>query len=109
MLSGDSHAAWANDLHDQKGTLAAVEFGTTAISSPSYGSLLPGIGRLIADANEEVQFCDQDNKGFLRLTLTREAAVAEFATVSTIVAKPYTTAVAARFRATSRGPLQRLA
>ncbi|MBB3912407.1 alkaline phosphatase D family protein [Sphingomonas desiccabilis] len=109
VLSGDSHAAWANDLHDQKGTLAAVEFGTTAISSPSYGSLLPGIGRLIADTNEEVQFCDQDNKGFLRLTLTREAAVAEFATVSTIVAKPYTTAVAARFRATSSGPLQRLA
>jgi alkaline phosphatase D len=98
VLSGDSHAAWANDLHDASGTLVAAEFGTTAVTSPSYGSLLPGIGRYIADANDEVRFCDQDNKGYLLLTLTPEHAMADFRTVSTVYAKPFNEATAKRFR-----------
>ncbi len=100
VLSGDSHAAWANDLHDASGTLVAAEFGCTAITSPSYGSLLPGIGTLIADANPgEVRFCDQDRKGFLLLTLTPDHATGDFRTVSTILAKPYEQASVKRFRA----------
>lgn len=110
VLSGDSHAAWANDLHDASGTLVAAEFGCTAITSPSYGSLLPGIGTLIADANQsEVRFCDQDRKGFLLLTLTPDHATGDFRTVSTILAKPYQQASVKRFRAlaaTTDLPLQ---
>ena len=98
VLSGDSHAAWANDLHDASGTLVAAEFGATAVTSPSYGSLLPGIGRYIADANDEVRFCDQDNKGYLLLTLTPEHAEADFRTVSTIFAKPFADTSVRRFR-----------
>lgn len=114
VLSGDSHAAWANDLHDESGQLVAAEFGCTAITSPSYGSLLPGIGSLIADANKgEVRFCDQDRKGFLLLTLTPEQAVGDFRTVSTILAKPYQAASAKRFRSVAGGdrlqPLEELA
>ncbi|MDQ0837281.1 alkaline phosphatase D family protein [Sphingomonas faeni] len=113
VLSGDSHAAWANDLHDASGALVAVEFGCTGISSPSYGSLLPGIGSLIADANKgEVRFCDQDGKGFTLLTLTPDHATADSVTVSTILAKPYTQATAARFRAIAgqpNRPLDRIA
>jgi alkaline phosphatase D len=100
VLSGDSHAAWANDLHDGTGRLVAVEFGCTAVTSPSYGSLLPGIGALIAEANKgEVRFCDQDRKGFTLLTLTPQHATADFRTVSTVLAKPFTQATAIRFRA----------
>ncbi len=111
VLSGDSHAAWANDLHDASGTLVAAEFGATAVTSPSYGSLLPGIGRYIADANDEVRFCDQDNKGYLLLTLTPEHAEADFRTVSTIFAKPFADTSVRRFRtvaARSDQPLEDL-
>ncbi len=105
VLSGDSHAAWANDLHDASGMLVAAEFGCTAITSPSYGSLLPGIGTLIADANAgEVRFCDQDHKGFLLLTLTPEHAIGDFRTVSTILAKPYEQASVKLFRARAANP-----
>ena len=97
--NGDSHAAWANDLHDADGALVAAEFGATAISSPSYGSIVPGIGKYIAEANEEVAFCDQDGKGYLLLTLDREGATAEFATVSTVMAKPFQRRTSARYRA----------
>lgn len=103
VLSGDSHAAWANDLHDDAGRLVAAEFGTTAISSPSYGSVLPGIGAAIEQAAPEVRFCDQDNKGYLLLTLDRQAARAEFKAVSTVLAKPYDTRVVARWQASAAG------
>lgn len=99
VLAGDSHAAWANDLYDDGGALVASEFGATAITSPSYGSLLPGIGDALADANKEVAFCDQDSKGYTLLTLTPAAATAQFVAVSTVLAKPFDRRVAATYRA----------
>ena len=111
VLSGDSHAAWANDLYDASGTLVAAEFGTTAISSPSYGSLLPGFGALLAKVNPEVAFCDQDDKGYTLLTLTPSTATAEYITVSTVTAKTFTRKVAAKFTtaAARREPIAALA
>jgi alkaline phosphatase D len=97
VLSGDSHASWANDLYDSKGQLVGAEFGTTAISSPSYGSLLPGLGTLLAKVNFEVAFCDQDSKGYTLLTLTPSAATADYVAVSTVTAKPFTRKVVASF------------
>ena len=99
VVSGDSHAAWANDLYNAKGELVAAEFGGTAITSPSWGDLMPGIGREIAAANPKVvRFCDQDAKGYLHLTLTRDTATARFMTVSTVLAKPYSQGIAAIWR-----------
>lgn len=108
-FAGDSHAAWANDLYDEGGTLIGAEFGATAITSPSFGSLLPGLGKIIAEQSPEVAFCDQDSKGYTIVTLTREAATAEFVTVSTVLSQEYTRTVAARYIRTAKSnmPLQR--
>lgn len=97
VLSGDSHAAWANDLYDAGGRLAASEFGCTAVTSPSYGSLLPGLGQVIADQNREVVYCDQDGKGYTLLTLTPQAATADFVVVSTVKARAFERRGAARY------------
>ncbi|KQN00439.1 alkaline phosphatase D family protein [Sphingomonas sp. Leaf25] len=97
VLSGDSHAGWANDLHDDAGRLVAAEFGATAISSPSYGSVLPGIGTIIADGSPEVRYCDQDRKGYLLLTLTPTRAQAQFRTVSSVIEPTFTTETTARW------------
>ncbi len=101
VLAGDSHAAWANNLRDQEGRLAAIEIGCTAISSPSYGSVLPGVGAAIAAVNEEVAYCDQDSKGYALLTLTRDAMRADHVAVSTIMEKPFERRVTASFAASS--------
>lgn len=100
VLSGDSHAFWANSLSDDRGRLAAHEFGTSGITSPSWGDALPGfdIGAAIAAANDEVLFSDQKRKGFVLLTLTREDARADFHDVSTILAKPFQSGAFKRFR-----------
>ncbi|MGQ2991945.1 MAG: alkaline phosphatase D family protein [Brevundimonas sp.] len=95
VLAGDSHAFWVNDLKDAAGERRAIEFGTTAISSPSPGDAvrpLP-LGEALAATNEEVVFCDQSSKGYVLLTLTPNAARAELVAVSTLLAKPYETKV----------------
>ncbi len=109
VMSGDSHASWANDLYDGSGRLVGAEFGTTAITSPSFGALLPGLGAILAKVNPEVAFCDQDSKGYTLLTLTPGNAQADYVAVSTVLAKPFTRKLVARYAATAglKSPLSR--
>ena len=99
VISGDSHAFWANDLADAGGRSVGVELGTTSITSPGVCDIVPAlpINRFIEDANPHVRFCDQGAKGFVTLTLTHDKAIAEFAAVSTVKAKPYDLQVLRRF------------
>jgi alkaline phosphatase D len=105
VLSGDSHAFWANELHDSAGDLIAVEFGASAVTSPSPGEDVPGVdlGKIFVDQNPEVRFCDQLSKGYILLTLTPAAASAEFRAVETMT-KPYAARVLTRFTVAPRGP-----
>jgi alkaline phosphatase D len=104
VVSGDSHAFWANELHADSGAgrRVAVEFGTTAITSPGDGDYFKDLplGEMFVKRNQEVRFCDQSAKGFVLLTLSHEAAVGELMAVSTIVEATYETKVLKRYRAT---------
>ena len=108
VVSGDSHAFWANELHDRPegtaevGRRVAVEFGTTGITSPGGGDAMPTIplGEVFAKHNREVVFGDQAAKGFVLLTLTHTEAKAEMMKVSTIHDTAYTTSVLTTFVAT---------
>lgn len=105
-FAGDSHAAWANDLYDDSGHRVGAEFGTTAITSPSFGALLPGLGEIIAAQSPEVAFCDQERKGYTLVTLTPDEAIADFVVVSTVTERKFTRIVAARCVATKATPLR---
>lgn len=100
VLAGDSHAFWVNELKDASGARRGAEFGTSSISSPSPGDAVGAIplGALLDQANPEVVHCDQKAKGFLTLTVTRDAATAELIAVSTILAKPFETRSLGRWR-----------
>ncbi|HYG28145.1 MAG TPA: alkaline phosphatase D family protein [Caulobacteraceae bacterium] len=100
VLSGDSHAFWANELYDMGGQRVAAEFGATSISSPGIGDVLAGapLNEGLVAVNKEVRYTDHSAKGFVLLTLTREAATAEMVEVSTIHAPQYQASVARRFR-----------
>ena len=101
VVSGDSHAFWANDLYDapQGGKLVAVEFGATGITSPGGSDNTPQIplGDIFAKQNREVVWCDQAAKGFVLLTLSHTEAKAEMMAVSTINDPTYTTKVLKTF------------
>ena len=101
VLSGDSHAFWANELHDAGGARVAVEFGATGVTSPGIGDVLVGAPlneALVERNNGEVRYTDHAAKGFVLLTLTREAAKADMMAVSTIFGPDYQTRVLKRFR-----------
>lgn len=92
VLSGDSHAFWANELWDGSGqTRVAAEFGATGISSPGYGVILNGVNvnPAFEALNKEVVYTDHNANGFVLVTLTREKAKAEMVAVSTVYAPQY--------------------
>lgn len=114
VLSGDSHAFWANALHDAQGAYVAAEFGTSAVSSPCPGEGVPGVdlGAVFVAQAPEVKFNDQLAKGYIRLSLSRQEAVAELVAVETLV-KPYAARTLARFRVrpapgSAPGPIERI-
>ncbi|KAK0332462.1 hypothetical protein LTR94_024772, partial [Friedmanniomyces endolithicus] len=101
VLAGDSHAFWVDELHDDKGVRRGVEFGTSAISSPSPGDAVGGLplGLALMMANpEEVRFCDQTSKGYLLVALTPTTATVALKAVSTIQSKPYQVSDVKTFR-----------
>jgi alkaline phosphatase D len=99
VLSGESGAAWANELAGPDGQRIAVEFGAPSVTTPSFGDLFAGfdVDGALRARSPEVKWTDQRRRGFLLLTLTKENARAEFHTVSTIASKEYETSLAAAF------------
>ena len=100
VLSGDSHAFWANELWDDAGTTrVAAEFGVTSVTSPGYGDYLPGapIDAAFVARNKEVKFTDQLAKGYLLLTLEHGRATGELIAMSTILSPTYEAKVLKRF------------
>ncbi|MEM9964628.1 MAG: alkaline phosphatase D family protein [Asticcacaulis sp.] len=93
VLSGDSHSAWANQLHDAAGTPVAVELGVTAISSPTvwFDALVPGfnLAQTLTDQNAEVLAASTAHNGFVRLTLTPQKALGEWMSVSGIGSRDF--------------------
>ncbi len=104
VVSGDSHAFWANELFDAEtgGKRVAVEFGTAGITAPGPGlSVAPmPLGEAFAKHNREVLFNNQTSNGFVRLTLTRTQATGELIAVSSIKDKAFTTKTLATYHAT---------
>jgi alkaline phosphatase D len=105
VVSGDSHAFWANELSDAAGKRVACEFGGTSVTSPGGDDYFKGVklGPGFAKASDEVKFCDQGAKGFIVLTLSRDAAQGDLMAVSTITSKTFETAPLKRFRVTPDG------
>ena len=103
VVSGDSHCAWANQLHDGVGQPVAVELGVTSISSPTrwLDSWLPNLklAETLADQNAEVLAADDSYNGFVRLTLTPDEMTGEWMAVSTITSRKFTCFPQRRFSA----------
>ncbi|MFZ4606527.1 MAG: alkaline phosphatase D family protein [Caulobacter sp.] len=102
VLAGDSHAYWANEVHDAGGALIAAEFGTTGVTSPGAGDVIQGVpmSQGFEEKNAEVVFTDHSAKGYILLTLTKAEAKAEFMAVSTILSEDYTVAAMRTFTVT---------
>ena len=94
VLTGDSHAFWANELYDGSNQPMGVELGTTGITSPgdfeNYGPEgAAALDKLVSEHNREVVWTDCTNRGFVKLILTPESARAEYIIVNTVHSEQY--------------------
>lgn len=92
VLTGDTHAAWANELVHEEARVG-VEFGASSVTSPGAGDLFAPAGLDFASGirarNPHVRWTQHTKRGYVRLTLERRRATAEFIAVSTVTSKGY--------------------
>ncbi|MEM9334961.1 MAG: alkaline phosphatase D family protein [Pseudomonadota bacterium] len=94
VVTGDSHAAWAMEVRDPRsGQTAALEIGTTSISSPGDADNLgisgERIAELMMEKNSNIRFADVVHRGFTTLTLTPDGAEANYHVVDTVFSRQY--------------------
>ncbi len=82
VLAGDTHNAWAFDLA-QDGKKVGVEFGVSSVSSPGFETYLAMVppeqmAQLVVDANEELQWADTSQRGYMTVELTPQRATTEY-------------------------------
>ena len=108
VLTGDSHAFWANELYDGSNQPMGVELGTTGITSPgdfeNYGPEgAAAFDRLVSEHNREVVWTDCTQRGFVKLILTPESARAEYIAVNNVHSEQYRSSVLRKMDIVKRG------
>jgi alkaline phosphatase D len=98
VLAGDTHNAWASDLHDAGGRPVGVEFGVPSVSSPGFETYFPTAEPAVIAAGMEqligpLQYAETASRGFVVLTVTPAETRAEYRYVDTVKAKTYQAAV----------------
>ncbi len=103
VVTGDTHTWWANDLVDKNGGHMGVELGVHSVTSPSpyRKEFLGGMGAeyalLTNRDNKDVRYLSGEHHGFIDLTITRDAAHAEYKAVDTIESGNYNAFIHASF------------
>ena len=95
VITGDTHTWWANDLINRDGAQMGVELGVNSVTSPSpyRREFLGGKGAeyalLTNRDNKDVRYISGESHGYIDLTITHEAARAEFVGVDTVESRSY--------------------
>jgi alkaline phosphatase D len=94
-LAGDTHNGWAFNLTNQKGAAVGVEWGTPGVSSPGLENYVPlppeQMQALLTGSSPELVACDTAQRGWTQVTLTPEAATAQWRFVSSVRKPTYHT------------------
>lgn len=78
VLAGDSHNAWASNLEG-----AGVEFAGQSVTSPGAENSLrwiapEALARRLVEQNDQLQWADTGQRGYMALELTRDRAECEY-------------------------------
>ena len=96
VLAGDTHNAWASDLSSKDGVLVGVELATSSVSSPGlekYLSIpmqqLQAFEFAFTSLIDELNYCNLNQRGYLKVHFTAEQVQADWIFVDTIQNKEY--------------------
>ncbi|MEG0030030.1 alkaline phosphatase D family protein [Acinetobacter sp.] len=96
VLAGDTHNAWASDLSSKDGVVVGVELATSSVSSPGlekYLSIpmqqLQAFEFAFTSLIEELNYCNLNQRGYLKVRFTAEQVQADWIFVDSIKHKEY--------------------
>ena len=96
VLAGDTHNAWASDLHDLTGQFVGVELATSSVSSPGMEKYLSIPMQQLQEFEfafttliDELSYCNLNQRGYLKVRFTAEQVQADWIFVDSIKHKEY--------------------
>lgn len=108
VLAGDTHNAWASDLHDAQGRQVGVEFATASVTSPGMEGGYPNrhpddVAAMMVEMIEPVYYAQTSKRGYMIVTASHQEVRCDFRFVDTVLRHEYTAAVERSLR-TLPGP-----
>lgn len=108
VLTGDSHAFWANQLFAGDGDAMGVELGTAGITSPGDfevlgAALATELNKRVANHNREIIWTDCQHRGYVKVILNSDSVKAQFIAVNTISSEHYRANLLREYRITKQG------
>lgn len=93
-LAGDTHNAWASQLRNTMGDVVGVELATASVSSPGLEDLLgvdaaAQFGPFLEILVDDLVYTNLTNRGYMRVTLSRDAVTTDWRYVSAIDTRDY--------------------
>ncbi len=108
VLAGDTHNAWASDLHDAQGCQVGVEFATASVSSPGMEGAYPDrdpedVASMMVDLIEPLYYAQTSKRGYMIVTASHEQVRCDWRFVDTVFKREFTAATERSLR-TLPGP-----
>jgi len=108
VLAGDTHNAWASDLHDAQGRQVGVEFATASVSSPGMEGAYPDrdpedVASMMVDLIEPLYYAQTSKRGYMIVTASHEQVRCDWRFVDTVFKHEFTAATERSLR-TFAGP-----
>jgi alkaline phosphatase D len=97
VLAGDTHNAWASDLHDAQGKQVGVEFATASVSSPGMEGAYPDrdpedVANMMVELIEPLYYAQTSKRGYMIVTASHEQVRCDWRFVDTVFKHEYTAA-----------------
>jgi alkaline phosphatase D len=95
VLAGDTHNAWASDLHDAEGRQMGVEFAGPSVSSPGMECAHPDedptdVARTMTDLITPLYYAQTSKRGYMIVTATVGEVRCDWRFVDTVHSRHYT-------------------
>lgn len=94
VLAGDTHNAWASDLHDDAGRQIGVEFATASVSSPGLEGAYPKrapdeVARMYEQVIGPLYYAQTSKRGYMVITATDGEVRSDWRFVDTVFKRAY--------------------
>lgn len=108
VLAGDTHNAWASDLHDAQGRQVGVEFATASVSSPGMEGAYPDrdpedVANMMVDLIGPLYYAQTSKRGYMIVTATHEQVRCDWRFVDTVFSREFSASTERSLR-TLAGP-----